>query len=83
MGGEGRQIGLFDQKFVLNLLAKLSEIFTVGKTVKVLFQLILRFGLGLEIYYILTVWLYLQAQILENGFVECHLFVIFGSLEIV
>lgn len=80
---EGRQIGLFDQKFVLNLPAKLSEIFTIGKTVRVFFWFILRFGLDLEIYSTLTVWLYLQVQVLEDGFVECHLFVIFGSLEIV
>lgn len=52
---EGRQIGLFDQKFVLNPPAKLSEIFTIGKTVRVFFWLILRFGLDLEIYSTLTV----------------------------
>ena len=47
---EERQLGLLDQKLVLRLSAKVSEVFIVGKTLyESSFQLVLRFGIGLEI----------------------------------
>ena len=55
---EERQLGLLDQKLVLRLSAKVSEVFIVGKTLQESsFQLVLRFGIGLEIQSTPAAWL--------------------------